>query len=205
MNFGFSASYIALWVIVAFQALVIVGLLRQLAELGNKVKSGNLLGEDWLPAGTLAPAFSGSALGSGRRIDRNIFEGRGGMILFVSSLCPVCKDLAAGIQQADHDSLPQMVAFCIGRESSCARFLKRIGDQVPLLLEKADETASRYHVSGFPTVVIMDGEKRILSYGHPQDVNELQHLWDQSLGRWSPQKAQCELSEGFVTSNGAHA
>ena len=56
------------------------------------------------------------------------------------------------------------------------RFLKRLESKVRIVLDGADATSLRYHVSGFPTAVAVDGDQKIRGYGHPKDAEELKQL-----------------------------
>lgn len=180
MSFGFSASYVALWMIVIFQGLLVLALLRQISELGKLVREGNLPGEEQLPAGSRTPQFRGLAEGTGRQVDNGIFDQRGGVILFLASDCSLCKGLAHSLR-SEVEGLPPLVAFCIGRDRACARFVQRLGPEVPLLLRAAADVALLYRVSSFPTGVVVDGEQRIRGYGHPKDGQDLKQLFARHL------------------------
>jgi hypothetical protein len=181
MRFGFFASYIAIWILVLFQGLLVLALLRQLAELRRLVEQGGLQGEDRLPTGSPAPEFAGFDVRSGQQVGSHSLRGLGGVILFLSSECTVCKDLAASLRQPAMNGLPPIIAFCQGGEEACARFVKRLGLEVYLLLKGAEEIAARYHVSGFPTAVVVDGKGKIRAYGHPENVEDLRRLVARSL------------------------
>jgi hypothetical protein len=182
VSFSFSASYIALWVIVIFQGLLVLALLRQISELGKLVREGNSPGEEQLPAGSRTPQFSGLAEGTGQHVDNRIFDHRGGVILFLASDCSLCKGLANSLR-SEVEGLPQLVAFCIGRERACARFIQRLAPEVPLLLRPAPDVALLYRVSRFPTAVVVDGEQKIRGYVHPKDAQDLKQLFARHLSR----------------------
>ncbi len=67
MKFGFTASYIALWLLVVFQTLVTIGLLRQITTLLS-LWEGRLPSDELLPLGSLAPKFSAWDLRSGEHL-----------------------------------------------------------------------------------------------------------------------------------------
>jgi hypothetical protein len=181
MDFGFSASYVAIWIVVLFQGLLIVALLRQLAELRRLVEAGGLQGEDRLPVGSPAPRFAGFDVRSGQPVSSHTFSGSGGLVLFLSADCTVCRGLADRLRPPAMNGLPPIIAFCQGGEHSCAGFVKKLSLDVHLLLEGAEETAARYRVSGFPTAVVVDANQKIRGYGHPRNVEDLRQLLARSL------------------------
>jgi hypothetical protein len=93
MNFGFFASYVALWALAVFQGLLMLAVLRQLAELRQLMDQGALPNEDWLPVGSRAPEFAGQDIHSGEFVSSRLFDGRGGVILFLSPLAAACAEL----------------------------------------------------------------------------------------------------------------
>ena len=72
-----------------------------------------------------------------------------------------------------------VIAFCQGQEQPCSEF---VTPGIPLILEGAAETAARYHASGFPTAVVVDGQRKIRGYGHPHNADDLKTLVAGSLG-----------------------
>ncbi len=182
MTFGFSASYIASWIVVLFQGLLIVFLLRQLAELRRLGEQGGLPGEDHLSTGSPAPEFAGFDARSGQQIGSRSLSGLGGVILFLSPDCTVCKGLAGSLRQPAMNDLPPIIALCPGGEQACAGVVKGLGLEVYLLFTGAEEMAARYHVSNFPTAVVVDAKQKIRGYGHPENVEDLKRLVADSLG-----------------------
>lgn len=180
MSFSFFTSYIAIWVLVLFQGLLVIALLRQLAELRRLVEMGGFQ-EDRLPAGSPAPRFAGLDVRSGQQVSSYSLNGRGGVLLFLSPDCTVCKGLADSLRPPALNDLPPVIAFCQGGERACERFIKRLGPGVSLLFDVAGETAARYHVSGSPTAVVVDEKQRVRGYGNPQDVEDLKRLLARSL------------------------
>jgi hypothetical protein len=197
MSFGFSASYIAIWAIVLFQALLIVALLRQLAELRRLLEMGGLQGEDHLPAGSAAPRFAGLDTRTGQQVGIRSLSGSGGAVLFLSPDCSVCENRVASMRQPAMIGLPPIVIFCQGGKQHCADFLKGLGSGVHLLQEGAEETAGRYGVSGFPTAVVIDANQKIRRYGHPKNVDDLRRLLARSLDA-NPEDADDELKPNLA-------
>lgn len=203
MGSSFFVSYVAIWLLVLFQGLLVLALLRQLAELRRLVESGGAQGEDRLPVGSPAPEFEGLDARSGRRVDSHSLNGRGGVLIFLSPECGTCKDLADGLWRPAMDGLPPIITFCQGGQQSCASFVRRLGPEVHVLRDDADEAATRYHVSGSPTAVVIDGEQKIRGYGHPQNVEDLKRLLSRSLGTGGAGAEVEEKSRPVTSASGA--
>lgn len=179
MGFSFASSYVALWVWAIFQGLLTLAILRQVMELEKRsvsVASGESL------IGTHAPVFSGVDSRSGQTVDLGMLD-QGGVILFLAGSCTACRQLAKDFQDAAPGILPPMVAVCIGGQQQSAKIGKRLG-QIPLLLQGAEEVASLYRVSGYPSAVVLDGKRMILAHRGINTVEDLRNLVAQSQGRF---------------------
>jgi hypothetical protein len=177
--FSFFATYIMLWVAVVFEGLLILSLLQKLSVLRRLAEQGEFSGGSRLALGSRAPEFSGIDLRSGERISIDQLEDRGGVIVFLSPHCSGCKTLVGSMVLAN--DLPTTVAFCVGDESACRGLLTGLAEEIHLSLTGAAEVAANYHVSGFPTAVVVDRERRIRKYGLPKDVEDLKALFARGL------------------------
>jgi hypothetical protein len=193
----YSASYVALWAVVSFQGLLVLALLQQLARLRRIVAQGGLL-DDPLPDGSQAPEFANVNKHLGRQVGIHILDGSGGIVLFVSSECLVCRGLVDTVRRFEPDDLPPIITFCQGREQGCDRFAKRLGTRIRLVVHDAEKTSARYRVFRFPTAVVVDGECKIRGYGHPRNMGEVKELWARSLAKSSTVKSpEAAMSSAF--------
>ena len=204
MSFSFFASYIAIWILVLFQGFLILALLRQLTELRRLLEMGGLHVEDRLPQGSPAPEFEGFDARSGQPVGTRILSGRGGILLFLSPDCTVCRGLVASLRQPAIDALPPIIALCQGAEQSCGRLVKRLGPEVNLLIKGTHEIAARYRVTGSPTAVVVDDERKIRGYGNPQNIEDLGRLLSRSLvadsaDEWAGEKPHLAVSSSKVS------
>jgi hypothetical protein len=175
MSFGFYSSYIALWILAIFQGLLTLAIFRQVLELEKRSETWEIAGGQSL-VGARAPKFSGVDSRSGRSINAKIFDGRGGVILFLAAHCSVCRHVSRTLQDGVLETLPPLLAICTGDTKGAARLAKRLAPQIPLVLEGAQEAASIYKVSGYPTAVVLDGERRIRAHSGVNSVEELKRL-----------------------------
>ena len=183
MGFPFVASYIAAWILIIFQGLLILALLKQLAEVKQLARLGGVAGADPLPAGTPAPDFEGIDLRSAEPLTKQIFAGQGGLLLFLSPECGSCVEVADGLRRSELSKLLPILTFCQGEESPCATFINRLGPEIYTLRGHFDDgsVAKSYHVDGSPTAVVINPDLTIASYGHPLSVAALNELVAETL------------------------
>jgi hypothetical protein len=188
MRFSFFATYIAVWVLALLQGLLILALLRQLAELRRLVEQRSMHDHDdhhdeaRLPIDSLAPEFTGIDISSGMEVGIHSLSAHGGVILFLSPECSMCKGLADELRRPAINDLPPIIVLCQGGKQPCAYFMDRLGGEVLLLVERVEEVAARYHVSGFPTAIVVDSRQKIRGYGHPEKIEDLRRTVERSLG-----------------------
>jgi len=180
MNLGFPATYVALWVLVVFDGLLILALLQRLEKLRQLIDHGGLA-KGRLPVGTAAPEFSGVDQ-FGQQVGLGNLDGRGGVILFLSPDCIACKALVDSIGSLA-DELPLTIALCRGEKEACAAFSTGLGPAIQLLPDPSGETAALYGASAFPTSVAIDRNLKIRNYGHPKAIEDLKRTFADSLAR----------------------
>ena len=199
MGFPFVASYIAVWILVIFQGLLILALLKQLAEVKQLARLGGVAGAEPLPAGTPAPDFEGIDLRSAKRLTKQVFAGQGGVLLFLSPECGSCVELADGLRRSELSELLSILTFCQGEESPCASFINRLGPEIYTLRGHFDDgsVAKSYHVDGSPTAVVINPDLTIAGYGHPLNVEDLKQLLADTR-RTSEANGKAETTESMA-------
>lgn len=176
MGFSFSATYVALWSLAIFQGLLILSLLQQLTKIRALAEGTKPIG-DWLPVGYAAPGFeSADQLKNGwGHLDPSEL-----VVLFLSAGCAACQELLNDIGRRSH-TVPQILAVCQGG-NACAKVVAQLASNIPLVVGEGEQTARQYHVSRFPTAVVVDRERKIRGYGHPSNAAELERIFRDSLG-----------------------
>jgi len=181
MSLPFIVSYIGVWILVVFQGLLILALLKQLSELKQLARLGGVPGEDRLPVGTAAPEFDGLDLRSAQRVTVQVFDGQGGALLFLSPECGSCLELANGLQSA-LNGLPPIITLCQGSDSTCEALIGRLGPQIYTLRDDDNSVSKRYRVDGSPTAIVISPDLTIGAYGHPLNVEDFKRLLARTLG-----------------------
>lgn len=92
-----SGTYAALWIVVILQGILILIVLQQLAVIRQLSETARTEIGNQLPIGTPAPAFLGLSVSSGRNLDLKRMDAQGGILLFLSTECAVCQELAEGV------------------------------------------------------------------------------------------------------------
>ena len=174
MGWTFLSTYLALWALVLFQLLILLGLLRQLTEIRRLAEDGRL--PQRLPLGARGPRLKGSDLRTGATIDTSLFAGRELMLLFLSPGCRMCWRLADGTRKlAAEPSLTRM-AVCRGGAAECAGFARALAADVPLLLDATGGMCQGYGVRSTPVAFVLDQEGRVRASGSPRHAGELADL-----------------------------
>ena len=176
MDFGFYSSYVALWIWVIFQGLLTLAIFKKVVELEKRAGTAVVMDDGKSLVGTKAPKFSGTDFRSGGSLNLEIFNGHGGVILFLAAHCSVCRNLSKSLEDDLLETLPPILGICTGDIKGVERLGKRIAPQIPLLVDGADDAASTYKVSSYPTAVVLDGERRIRAYSgisSPEDLKRL--------------------------------
>jgi hypothetical protein len=181
MTSSLFASYIAIWLLVLFQGLIIIALLRELAELRPLAKRGATRDEE-LAVGSVAPHFASTDRSTGRKLDIYSVNEQGGVLLFVSPTCRVCRRLVGNLQLPVMQALPSIFVWCEGGDQACAEYARQLPSEIHFLMDGAEATAARYHVSAFPTAVVVDRNHIVRGYAHPKNVEDLKRLVVSSLG-----------------------
>jgi peroxiredoxin len=182
MTFGFASSYIALWTWAIFQGLLTLAVFRQVLTLEKRSAKWRELGGEGLPVGSTAPEFSGVDIHTGQLKNLTSFHGRPGVILFLAAQCSVCRQLAKSLQSTLPNSLPPLLAVCVGNEEEGAKMGKQLGSHIPLLVQEAAEVAELYRVFSYPIVVVVDGERSILAYTGVGSAEHLRQIVARSQG-----------------------
>jgi hypothetical protein len=176
MALTFGMTYVGLWILVLFEGLLMLVLLRQLEQLQRVLDRGGFTIRARLPTGTSAPEFETVDARTRARVSRDTFGGAGGILLFLSPDCATCKDLATTLGRSTSEDDPRMVFVCQGDALLCHDLLIRIAPGAPAILDPASTISSLYRVSSFPTAVVLDGALTIRSYAVPKHRGDLTRI-----------------------------
>jgi methylamine dehydrogenase accessory protein MauD len=173
-------SNILLWILVLFQSLVLIGLVRAVHLLQMRSSSG--AGASSAVArpsivGKQAPDFDVSDVNGGA-INLSAFSERVVALLFVSPSCRSCGWTLADMSALGERARENLVVICRADENAC-RELGETYHLLPSLVVDEDLELSRlFDVDAVPTAVVIDESGKVRSYGHPMRTAELIDLMD---------------------------
>jgi hypothetical protein len=188
MRFSFAPTYVALWIAVICEGLLILAILQRVEMLRRLMEGGQIV-DRRPPLGSSAPEIDLS----GERIGLESLDGKGALILFLSAECSVCKVLVEALSSVS-DDLPPMIVSCRGDREGCAAFSARLGPAFRILADPSGEATFRYGVSTFPTAVVVSENRIIRSYSHPKNVGELKKAFIDGLVNDAGLGTQAEFS-----------
>jgi cytochrome c biogenesis protein CcmG, thiol:disulfide interchange protein DsbE len=177
MTVIFYVSYVLLWAVVVFQSLVLLGIVRLVrhpASTGGSdvavTSTGALIGEP-------APSFRAVDI-DGNRFDTTSLPATLNALLFVTPDCVTCMaslEELNGLRERVDGSL---AVVCRGTADECRRVreLYELDDQIPVVVDSAHDVSDAFEVLGTPTAVLIGGNGRIRSYGHPMDKDDFLRL-----------------------------
>lgn len=167
-------STIALWVLVLFETVLLLLLLRALGALRQQgfSQSMNPSISDGPEIGEQAPPLSAKDQ-DGNRISLDDFQGRRRLLAFVSPGCSACTGTIKAINTY-LEGKQDFAVLVIGgtRREQNKVFAETSHSRVPILTLDTD-TADSYRIRGFPLVLILDTKGIVIAKGI---VNEYQHL-----------------------------
>ncbi len=168
----FASTYALLWVVVLFQAFVIVVLARQMVQL-RLHDSSQTQARNTLPLESEAPKFQARNLRTGEIFDSMALRGRRTVLCFLSAECHACRKVAGDFIGLTGPSLQGIVLYCNAAQDACRRLLSAVPEDVLLLMSKGDDVPALFQLSGFPTAVVLDENGRILAFRTASGVADL--------------------------------
>lgn len=171
MSAPFLFSYLALWVLVILQALILLGLTLAVHELRN----GPLMAKRPSPQGQPAPKFSAVDL-SGNPVSSELFAGRPTVLLFVSPNCPSCMVTFPELSALASNSERGLFVVCRGTPTQCRKLAVDYDLTLPIVPDEDAELTRIFGVSATPTAVRISAAGVIESYGEPVRADDLAKL-----------------------------
>lgn len=175
----FTASYVALWVLVIALCFVVVALARQIGTLHLRLgprgaleldDEGPELGSAATPIDTEDIRGDAVSIGAGRQL-----------LLFVSPGCHVCEQVLPSVEAvAQAGKLTPVVVTDVDEEETALTFKnKRVNTPVVAGIG----IAQSYQIPGTPYVVITDPAGRIAAKGTVNNLEQIEGLVDSAERR----------------------
>jgi peroxiredoxin len=164
-------SYVALWLVVGLQTLVLLGLTHALHA--QRQEGGPVQAAAW--RGRRVPAFRAVGIG-GETVAPDTLAGRPSVLLFVSPNCPTCIITRAEVHVLARNPDRQLVVVCRADDEDSRRFAARHELTGPVVADEDGELSGLFDVNSPPTAVRVDAEGIVESYGRPVRSDELEAL-----------------------------
>jgi peroxiredoxin len=194
VTIAFYVSYAALWILVIFQTLVMLGLTRTIHQVqtGAVVESGESL------QGKEAPSFSAVDL-FGSDVSNESFAGQPTALLFVSPDCEACALTLEELEALESKTDGNVLVFCRSNRGQCEQLAATYGLQVPVIVDEEFAISRLFRVAAAPTAVLIDENGKVESYGEPVRPEDFQEL----LSRRRQKQTWEEVMEDRVGANSA--
>lgn len=177
-----SIGQLALWILVGFQALVLLELVRQIGILRRRmgIEQGALVLDNGLERGAKLPAFDVEELHTGERFTASNLAGRSALFVFVSPGCQSCRTIVPELARfaREQSKRVRLVTVCSGPVDQC-RALVAPHRLVPVLLDPDQRMYGAFRIPATPAATLVDSTGRVRIQGIPADVGQLAHLIDE--------------------------
>ena len=166
MEASLIVSSLLLWVIVVFNLLLTLALVRRL----NDVKPHAKL-DPGLSAGEIAPDFSVQAL-SGETVTRSMYAGRKVAFVFISTHCAPCHDLVLQLESLTSQATRagvEVILVSSDKQEETRAFIeeKRIHFPVLVAPRETNPFLNDYRTPGTPAYCFVNAESKVHSAGIP--------------------------------------
>lgn len=166
-------SHLALWLVVAVQTLVLLGLIKTvLTPEGNQQTLG---ADDHTLEGRLAPDFIAEAV-SGGFISSADFDDRPRVLLFLSPNCSNCAVTLGELEALKHKASGELIMICQDRKQTCERLVELYGLDYPVLIDDNYHVTKRFGIVDIPAAVIIGANNRVIRQGQRLDEDALERM-----------------------------
>lgn len=168
----FYLSYGLLWVLVLFQSLVLLELVRR-AATGTK-ESGvlhHLAAQDVSPLkGAPAPTLTAPDASTGVAVSSASLFAQRTLLVFVAPNCSGCEAVAGEVEGFRSRRGAQLALMCQGTEEECETWARDHFSGGRVLVDRGGHIAGLFKISSTPSAVLVESGGQTLRYGLPKSV-----------------------------------
>lgn len=169
MNTVLLISAIATWIVLIFNILLLMGLIKRVNQLGGKPSKEFLLEEAKRHRGEIAPPFT-AEMPNGETVTLDSFAGQDVAFLFLSPTCQPCVEkipmLNSHYPQAKSEGI-EMVVVNVDPHMTGAQFIHEYNIEIPVVTapQISNPFASRYYATSTPSFCLVDAVGQIRASG----------------------------------------
>jgi peroxiredoxin len=170
-----TASYIALWILVLVEGLVLVLVLRSVATIF--LSDRDAISRDGIAVGRRAPAFEGID-STGNKTALADLLGQWVVLIFAAPACQICMKLVPQLTNL-RDALKGEAKILVALRADAevvADYEYATGGVLPVLAIGNRRVAERYNVRVSPFVHVLDARGVVRAKGLVNDTDQLEHL-----------------------------
>jgi peroxiredoxin len=191
LNSAWIAAFAALAALVVLLGLVVLGTLRRITPLIERVEAtiretSEQAARAGLQPGSPVPAFAATEIGGHSFTDRDLRRSRT-LLLFVGSSCAACDKLVSDLQS---HRIPELEARLVIVADDAEEAPAFAAPSVTVLTQVDHSVAQSFESDRIPHAFVID-QGRIIASGWPNDWNTLRQLLDNAEkgGDREPNKA----------------
>lgn len=169
MSGVFIATYVALWIVVLLQAVLLIGLTKALHEMRSEQTEGATF------QGRPVPKFSARDL-VGNTVSSATISGAPAALLFVSPNCDSCMVTLDELKPLATDRSRGLFVICDGTTADCSQLALDYRITAPVIADENAELKRLFGVAGTPVAVRVNARGVIESHGEPARGDELEEF-----------------------------
>ena len=178
-------SAIATWIVLIFNVLLLVGLIKRVNQLGGKSSKEFVLEEAKRHRGEAAPPFTAEG-SSGEIVTLDSFAGQDVAFLFLSPTCQPCVEKIPALNSYNPEAKAsgiEMVIVNVDPHMTGAQFINDHAIEIPVITapQISNPFASDYRATSTPSFCLVDAKRQIRASGMLDT-----HYWQAQLALMQP-------------------
>ncbi len=174
---------VAVWCFVLLEGLLLLGILRQIGVLHQKIDGLGMAGIQppsprGIPLGARSPAFTLPRVGGGE-VSLSDFRGTRILLAFIQPGCGPCKNLLPHLNALalnTEETRAQVVLVSAGEREVNERLHEEYEIVPPIGLQRGGEVSQSYNVTGTPFVYVIDESGLIRASGVANTREQLEQM-----------------------------
>jgi peroxiredoxin len=169
MSSALLVSYVALWLLVGFQTLVLIALTQSVYKARTPYRQ--FAADDLDRVGTKASDFTATDI-NGAIVDSSDYKAQKRALVFVSPHCSTCSLTLTEMHALESKADGNVIVVCRGSHDECRELARTHDVSAPTIADEDSVVSQKFAVTSVPVAVIVDEKDTITSYGYPLRSDE---------------------------------